>query len=119
MQGRSITSAQDPHLPHAPLKPGEQGELIRQLQQHLAVLGYHDIDGPLRIDGVFGEYTRHAVEAFQYDYGLKASGIVDQLTWTALKHAKCAHRSFEQRRHSRAAAYEASLYKPGYPLRRR
>ncbi|WP_164931805.1 peptidoglycan-binding domain-containing protein [Dyella sp. M7H15-1] len=71
-----------------PLKQGEAGDEVMQLQQQLGRIGYHDIDRKLHADGVFGKRTRNAVEAFQYDYGLVVDGVAGNKTQTALKHAE-------------------------------
>lgn len=59
---------------------GARGPRVLDLQTRLDGLG-HD-PGPL--DGIFGPMTRSAVTAFQSSTALKASGIVDQVTWDAL-----------------------------------
>lgn len=75
-----------------PLRQGEQGEAVLRLQEQLLTIGYHDMDRALRCDGEFGDRTRRAVEAFQYDYGLTIDGIVGRKTSNALRHAAYAHR---------------------------
>jgi peptidoglycan hydrolase-like protein with peptidoglycan-binding domain len=77
------------------LKQGEQSEIVRQLQRQLARIGYRDMDGAPRADGTFGDRTRHAVEAFQYDYGLVVDGVVGPRTMAALKHAEYAHHALK------------------------
>lgn len=57
------------------LKVGQRGDLVEALQEALG----------LRVDGVFGPKTEHAVKAFQIDNGLKADGIVGPMTWKKLK----------------------------------
>lgn len=98
MQGRRGSEQGGPsgHKARSPalLKLGAQGEAVRELQHQLGRIGYRDIDGSLHADGAFGDRTRHAVEAFQYDYGLIVDGIVGPKTWAALKHALYAHRFF-------------------------
>jgi peptidoglycan hydrolase-like protein with peptidoglycan-binding domain len=74
------------------LKPGEKGEAVRQLQDQLGRIGYHDVDRKLLADGKFGDRTRRAVEAFQYDYGLEVDGVVGTRTAAALKHAECVQK---------------------------
>jgi hypothetical protein len=44
--------------------------------------------GPKGVDGYFGPYTKVAVEAFQNDKGLPATGVVDTTTWRALEAPK-------------------------------
>lgn len=71
-----------------------RGEAVRELQHQLRKLGYRDLDGAVRADGHFGDRTRRAVEAFQYDYGLAVDGIAGSRTWRALRHAllRASHR---------------------------
>lgn len=67
------------------LAPGDRGAAVRALQQRLMESGY-----PLSrfgADGVFGEETRAALEAFQTQYGLSASGRYDEKTRLALTEA--------------------------------
>ncbi len=55
---------------------------ISDLQRMLKALGYFKP----KIDGdPYGPRTVEAVQAFQADQGLFASGVVDQPTWTALR----------------------------------
>jgi len=54
--------------------------LVRQLQEKLAEYGYYEGD----IDGRFGNQTRRAVEAFQYQHGLSVDGIAGRRTLTVL-----------------------------------
>ena len=57
---------------------------IRQIQCLLAYLGYYD--GPL--DGLWGEKSQKATEAFQRDFGcISVDGICGEKTEKALKHA--------------------------------
>lgn len=69
------------------LQYDSQGDAVRELQHQLRELGYRDLDGPVRADGYFGDRTRRAVEAFQYDYGLAVDGVAGPKTWQALRHA--------------------------------
>lgn len=63
----------------------ERGEPVAALQRQLAQLGYTGVDGlPLREDHVYGAHTRHAVEAFQRDHGLKVDGKAGPLTLAAI-----------------------------------
>lgn len=57
------------------LKQGSKGSMVKILQIML---------GGLTIDGDFGQLTLTALLAFQKRHGLKQSGEVCQLTWTAL-----------------------------------
>lgn len=52
---------------------GSEGEPVRQLQERLAALGYYAMD----ISGTYMEHTQAAVEAFQSDNGMEATGEAD------------------------------------------
>ena len=59
------------------LAPGDRGANVKQLQEHLADLGYE----VGLVDGVYGERTRIAVRRFQVDNELPPTGKVDEPTW--------------------------------------
>lgn len=58
---------------------------VKQKQCLLYYLGYY----VGKIDGIWGQMSQTAVIAFQEDFGLTASGICDDQTEKALKHAVC------------------------------
>ncbi len=58
----------------------DEGQDVQQLQQRLAELGYYQ--GP--VDGTFSLATQQALEAFQRQNGLLASGILDSATHALL-----------------------------------
>ena len=60
---------------------GDSGDEITIIQEQLLSLGY-DVGTP---DGMFGDQTQAAVEAFQSDYGLTVDGIVGEDTWRVLR----------------------------------
>ncbi len=62
---------------------GDSGEAVRMLQRNLDTLGY----SVGAVDGVFGRNTRRAVIAFQDEYGLPATGVVDASTANAIDEA--------------------------------
>ena len=62
------------------LKKGDQGTSVKTLQEKLKALGY--LTGAA--DGKYGAGTVKAVEAFQKDNGLEATGRVDEDTMAAL-----------------------------------
>ena len=68
--------------PGEDLSIGFSGPKVRQLQEHLNSIAsvYYAIPS-LTPDGIFGENTRNAVEAFQSVFGLPVTGIVDFRTW--------------------------------------
>lgn len=69
-----------PNPAYKTVQMGDNGDLVRQLQEKLAEYGYYDGD----IDGRFGNQTRRAVEQFQYHHGLSADGIAGRNTLTVL-----------------------------------
>lgn len=66
------------------LRHGSRGAHVRALQERLRDLRYF----PGRIDGIFGERTREAVQGFQSDKGLGLDGVVGAQTWAALDTAE-------------------------------
>ena len=70
-----------PAGPARPLRSGDRGAAVRDLQTTLAALGYADA-AP---DGAFGPATASAVAAFQAASGLLADGIAGSATFDALR----------------------------------
>lgn len=71
------------------LMVGDSGQYIRTLNYLLNVISYFDSSIPfldLKSD-VFDEDTKQVVMAFQNKYGLDATGIVNSVTWAALRQA--------------------------------
>jgi peptidoglycan hydrolase-like protein with peptidoglycan-binding domain len=62
------------------LRPGMEGDAVRQLQQRLRTKGFYN--GP--IDGLFGAQTEAAVRRAQSANNLTVDGIVGPATWRAL-----------------------------------
>ena len=62
------------------LHVGSHGPLVRRLQRLIGV----------RVDGLFGPHTRHAVERFQGRHHLMVTGRVGHRTWGALTRAQAA-----------------------------
>ena len=61
---------------------GSSGEKVRQMQQQLARISKSYPAIPtVRVDGIYGEDTREAVEVFQSVFGLPVTGVVDYNTW--------------------------------------
>jgi peptidoglycan hydrolase-like protein with peptidoglycan-binding domain len=67
------------------LSYGASGADVRTLQSVLISLGY--ACGRWGADGEFGEATRSAVSAFQYDWHIEADGVVGKHTYIALNAA--------------------------------
>ena len=63
------------------LRQGDQGIWVQKLQSALRASGFDP--GP--IDGIFGQVTRSAVEAFQRREGLGITGVVDFRVWKRLR----------------------------------
>ncbi len=62
------------------LRPGARGEAVKQLQTKLKDLGLYS----LKTDGIYGQGTVKAVQAFQQQNGLKADGIAGPKTLAKL-----------------------------------
>jgi hypothetical protein len=67
-------------VPTTPLKPGDTGTAVVQLQKALAAAGY----SPGKADGDYGDATTNAVKQFQSAHGLAADGIAGSKTLAAL-----------------------------------
>lgn len=64
------------------LRKSSKGDAVKKLQTYLNKLV--SIQPKLKVDGVFGPGTEHAVKQFQKEASLLADGIVGQRTWNAL-----------------------------------
>jgi peptidoglycan hydrolase-like protein with peptidoglycan-binding domain len=62
------------------LKFGSSGEAVTTVQEVLTISQHYRGS----IDGQFATLTDQAVRAFQKSFGMKADGVVNQETWTAL-----------------------------------
>ncbi len=69
--------------PGSPLRVGSSGSAVRTIQQQLNRIrvNYPAIPAITRVDGVFGNETRRAVEAFQRIFDLTPDGVVGKSTW--------------------------------------
>ena len=65
-----------------PLKPGDSGDLVKQMQGAIIKKGYSC--GPAGANGDFNNDTLTALEAFQDDSALAVQPFCDQQDWTAL-----------------------------------
>lgn len=70
-------------VPTTPLKPGQSGTAVSQLQRALARAGF----SPGSVDGAYGAATTQAVTRFQQAHGLTADGIAGMQTLAALRQA--------------------------------
>ncbi len=67
------------------IRLGNQGDPVRVLQYYLALIAaYNNAISAPTIDGIFGQGTLAAVNAFQTQYGLPQTGVVDEATWNKL-----------------------------------
>ena len=69
-----------PNPDYKTIRVGDNGEDVRAMQEKLAQYGYYEGE----LDGRFGNQTRRAVEAFQYQHGLSVDGIAGERTLTVL-----------------------------------
>jgi len=68
--------------PGTPLQMGSTGQDVRVIQEQLnAVSNNYPLIPKIRVDGIFGEETRKAVETFQSIFRLASDGIVGFSTW--------------------------------------
>lgn len=68
--------------PGADLTVGSTGAKVRQMQEQLDRISQTYPALPsVTADGIYGENTRQAVEAFQRVFGLPVTGVVDYPTW--------------------------------------
>ena len=65
-----------------PVRPGDRGPAVEDIQRRLLALGY-DL-GRTGVDGVFLGATAHAVREFQLRHDLAEDGLVGDRTWSAL-----------------------------------
>lgn len=67
-------------VPPAHLSPGDEGDGVRDLQHRLQQLSWYEG----RIDGIYGDQTRLAVQGFQAKRGLPVVDFCDERTWQTL-----------------------------------
>ena len=88
-EGEEPTGSQDTitgsGYPGTPLRRGDRGTSVEQVQFWLQQLAEFDPDlRSLAVDGIFGSGTEAAVKAFQEKNGLTADGVVGPATWQKL-----------------------------------
>ena len=67
-----------------PLREGDSGEAVADVQHRLLSLGYGPVSDPI---GEFGRATRASLEAFQRHRGLRVDGVCGPQTWQTLVEA--------------------------------
>jgi peptidoglycan hydrolase-like protein with peptidoglycan-binding domain len=70
-----------PTPPRIVLRPGDNGEQVRELQNRLYQLAWL----PEVTTGVYDPTTKEAVQGFQVKRRLKATGVLDRTSWRKLK----------------------------------
>lgn len=69
-------------FPGTALQMGSRGESVRTIQEQLnAISNNYPAINKVRVDGVYSDQTRIAVETFQSIFNMPVSGIVDFATW--------------------------------------
>lgn len=66
------------------VRPGDEGDVVHDVQRRLGALGHDLSHDP---GGRYGEATETAVRAFQHERGLPTDGLVGPVTWAALVEA--------------------------------
>ncbi len=67
------------------LQAGSTGPDVRTIQQQLnTISNNYPAIRPMRVDGIFGQQTREAVETFQQVFRMPITGAVDFGTWYAI-----------------------------------
>ena len=71
--------------PGTELQMGSQGPSVRTIQEQLnTISNNYPAINKIRVDGVYGDQTRTAVESFQRIFNLPITGVVDFATWYAI-----------------------------------
>lgn len=69
-------------FPGVALQMGSTGPAVRTIQEQLnAISNNYPAINKIRVDGVYGDQTRTAVETFQRIFNLPVTGVVDFATW--------------------------------------
>lgn len=72
-------------FPGVNLQVGSTGEAVRTIQTQLnAISDNYPAISKIRVDGIYGQQTRNAVQTFQEIFNLPQTGIVDFATWYAI-----------------------------------
>ncbi len=94
-----------PYMTLADVNPGESGDLVVWIQEHLVSAGY-----PIQVSGDYGYHTLLDVQAFQTAHGLSADGIIGPATWAALLRYRIARVKWTVgQRHDTATVTSAAI----------
>lgn len=93
---------------------GSRGEGVRELQYLLRVISeFVETIPSIVVDGIFGERTEEAVRAFQNDYGIPVTGVVNTETWELI------YRAYQGMQEALPPDYNTGVEPyPGFPLSR-
>jgi murein DD-endopeptidase MepM/ murein hydrolase activator NlpD len=78
-EAASLAIAQDPGVAQRVVKLGSRGEEVTAVERRLDELGFD-----VKVDRYFDRGTDRAVRRFQHDKGLRVDGVVGRATWHAL-----------------------------------
>ena len=94
-----------PYKTLADVNPGDSGDLVVWVQEHLVSAGY-----PIQVSGDYGYHTLLDVQAFQTSHGLTADGIIGPETWAALLRYRIARVKWTvAKRHDQATVTSAAV----------
>jgi len=105
--GFAVLSSSQPA--QAALYYGDYGYDVQEVQQKLAYYGYFHA----KATGYYGKITKHAVKAFQYDYGLYPDGVVGSHTAAALG-LKCDKGCYKSSYYEKKPSYDYEYKKASY-----
>jgi hypothetical protein len=97
---------------HPVLRRGSKGDLVVWAQMHLRGAG----QGRLPVTGIFGRLTAAAVRDFQSERGLRVDGVIGQTTWHALLNFDPVRPLWSGRRAKRGRAAASRAMPPRRPL---
>ena len=88
LESEGISLDEVTRLFNTELSIGDRGSEVFELQYLLSLIGAYEQEIPIiEIDGIFGEGTESAVRAFQRNYGITETGVMDYATWDQLYRA--------------------------------
>lgn len=85
LDAESITPEEIAREYEEALSYGSVGIQVRVVQYFLSVIGsYYPALPVIEVDGIFGQETLNAVQAYQQAFGLPVNGVVDRQTWESI-----------------------------------